>query len=238
MIIICDAHVSEAKGNHLQFFKMLGAFESCDHDLIFLGDIFDLWIALPRYEREIHHRFLAWCKKQKQHRTIGYIEGNHEYFLAEERKDFFSWCTDKAFRQDGHGTVFCHGDQVNRLDKNYLLFRKLAKNGISKQILRFLPPGPRFVEYLKARMKKTNLDFRRQFPAQQIETFAEHRFKESGRTIFIAHFHRPYSYRSSEGGVLHTLPGWMGTGMVTLCDENNRTVRHLNWQELFAPQPL
>ena len=234
MIIISDAHVNEATGNHAQFFEMLTAFESCDHDLIFLGDIFDLWIALPRYEREIHQRFLAWCKNQKEHRSICFIEGNHEYFLAAKKKDFFSWCTDEAFWQNKNGTVFCHGDQVNRLDRNYLTFRKVAKNGIAKQILRFLPFGPRFVEYLKVRIEETNLDFRKHLPVQEIETFAEQRFREGGRTIFVGHFHRMYCHQSSAGGELHTVHGWMGTGMVTLFDEEQRTVRQVNWRELFS----
>jgi len=232
MIIISDAHVNEKTGNHLPFFDMLSAFESCDHDLIFMGDIFDLWIALPRYEKEIHRRFLTWCKSQKERRTIGYIEGNHEYFLADERKQFFSWCTADAFRQDENGNVFCHGDQVNCRDRNYLRFRGLAKSGISKQILRLLPPGPRFVEYLKTRMKQTNLDFRQHFPKQAVEAFAEQRFAAGGRTVFIGHFHQPYRYHGSKGGALHTVQGWLGSGMVTLFDKERGSVIHKNWQEL------
>ncbi|MBU0698279.1 MAG: metallophosphoesterase [Proteobacteria bacterium] len=233
IIIIADAHVNEALGNHNQFFDMLTAFESCDHDLVFLGDIFDLWIALPRYESRIHHRFLSWCKQQKQRRTIGFIEGNHEYFIADERKDFFSWCTAGAFWQDRRGTVFCHGDQVNRLDSNYLFFRKLSKNRISKQILRCFPLGPWFVEYLKARLKDTNLDFRKHLPSRELETFAEQRFREGGRTIFVGHFHRQHFHRSPAGGELHTVQGWLGSGSVTLFDVEQRSVSHRNWQELF-----
>lgn len=232
MIIISDAHVNEALGNHTQFFEMLSAFESCDDDLIFLGDIFDMWIALPCYEREIHRRFLAWCKKQKQRRIIGFIEGNHEYFLADERKDFFSWCTNGAFWQDEFGNVFCHGDQVNRLDRNYLMFRKLAKNSISKLILRFFPLGPRFVEYLKIRLKQTNLDFRKQLPHREIKRFAEQRFSQGGRIIFVGHFHQEYRYHSPHGGEIHTVRGWLGTGTVTFFDQKQRTVRYMNWQEL------
>jgi len=234
MIIISDAHVNEALGNHTQFFDMLAAFEACDHDLIFLGDIFDLWIALPRYEREIHRRFLTWCKQQKQRRTIGFIEGNHEYFLADERKSFFSWCTSSAFWQDELGNVFCHGDQVNRRDRNYLLFRKLMKNSLSKQILRCFPLGPQFVEYMKVRLKETNLDFRKQLPRQEIEDFAEYRFKEGGRIIFIGHFHREYRYHGHAGGELHTVRGWLGTGTVTLFDRKRRTVEYRNWQDLLG----
>ena len=74
MIIITDAHISKARGNHAIFFKMLESLEKNNQDLIFLGDIFDLWVALPRYEEEIHRDFIAWCRrpeKPSQHRLYG-----------------------------------------------------------------------------------------------------------------------------------------------------------------------
>ena len=123
MIIITDAHISKAEGNHAIFFKMLEFLERNNQDLIFLGDIFDLWVALPRYEEEIHRDFIAWCRKQKSRRTIGYIEGNHEYYLADERELDFTWCSMNAWRRDATGVLFVHGDQINRKDKNYLVFR-------------------------------------------------------------------------------------------------------------------
>ena len=131
------------------FFSMLRALEKSAEDIVFLGDIFDLWIALPRYERAIHHRFLSWCADQKLRRGIGFIEGNHEYFLARRKGRFFSWCTNGAFWKDGCGNIFCHGDQVNRLDRNYLWFRRAVKNDLSQTALRWLPLGPGFVEQVK-----------------------------------------------------------------------------------------
>jgi UDP-2,3-diacylglucosamine pyrophosphatase LpxH len=86
MIIIADAHIDEACGNDTDFFRMLHALENNDHDVVFLGDIFDLWIALPRYEKNSHRQFLSWCQEQKSHRSIGFIEGNHEYFVAQEKQ--------------------------------------------------------------------------------------------------------------------------------------------------------
>ena len=62
MIIIADAHVDDAGGHKADFFQMLRAIEKTNHDVIFLGDIFDLWIALPRYEKDCHKAFLAWCQ--------------------------------------------------------------------------------------------------------------------------------------------------------------------------------
>lgn len=89
MIIIADTHLSPTKGNIPEFFQMLDTFKKNNEDLVFLGDIFDLWIALPRYESDFHRKFLAWCREQRNHRIIGFIEGNHEFFVAEERKSLF-----------------------------------------------------------------------------------------------------------------------------------------------------
>jgi len=65
MIIVTDAHISKTDGNHATFFRMLESLEENNQDLIFLGDIFDLWVALPGYESDVvpgaektpHHRF-------------------------------------------------------------------------------------------------------------------------------------------------------------------------------------
>ena len=143
MIIIADAHVSKANGNHATFFKMLEILERNSQDLVFLGDIFDLWVALPRYEEDIHRDFIAWCRNQKKFRTIGYMEGNREYYLSKELGDAFSWCSTDAWWRDEAGALFVHGDQINRKDRNYLGFRKLVKNNITKSILRCLPLGPK-----------------------------------------------------------------------------------------------
>lgn len=234
MLIISDAHVDEALGNHTAFFDMLRAFENTAEDLVFLGDIFDLWIALPRYERALHHRFLAWCATQKLRRRIGFVEGNHEYFLARRRGRFFSWCSDEAFWKDGCGNIFCHGDQVNRLDRNYLRFRRAAKNDFSRAALRWLPFGPSFVERIKVQLKLTNPLLRKHLPRQQIEAFATARFAEGARMVFVGHFHRAYRYRDGRGRSLYTVPSWFDDQMITRFEPGTGNVRHAEWSALLA----
>lgn len=232
MIIITDAHVSSAKGNHITFFQMLEAIRGNDQDVIFLGDIFDLWIALPRYEEDIHRDFIKWCRDQKRYRTIGYMEGNHEYYLAEERGDAFTWCSVDPWRQDAAGTLFVHGDQVNRRDRNYLSFRKLAKNKITKFIARCLPYGPKIMDSIKQGLKKTNIEFRLDLPREEIELFAENRFAEGIDTIFVGHFHQEYRFRNREAKELHILPDWFSTQKVTLYHREFREVASVHWKSL------
>jgi len=234
MFIISDAHVNEALGNHSAFFRMLRALEKSAEDIVFLGDIFDLWIALPRYERAIHRRFLSWCAAQKLRRRIGFIEGNHEYFLARHKGRFFSWCTNGAFWKDGCGNIFCHGDQVNRRDRNYLWFRRVVKNDLAQTALRWLPLGPGFVEQVKVRLKHTNPLFRRYLPKQQLEAFAKARFEEGARMVFVGHFHRAYRYRDQQGRTLHTVPSWFDNQTITRFDPDTGNVRHAEWSSLLV----
>ena len=229
LILIADAHVSKARGNAPAFFKLLDALARRDDDLVFLGDIFDLWVALPRYENDLHRHFLAWCRHQKQRRTIGFLEGNREFFLTTSHADAFNWCVTGAWHLDPNAHLYCHGDQINRLDFRYLSFRRLSKNRLSRLLLQALPLGPALAEHLKRRLKHTNPGFRRRLPIDQIEAFAEARFREGARTIFAGHFHRPYTYRSPGGGQLHALPAWMTTGCVSRYDPAERAI------ETFLP---
>jgi UDP-2,3-diacylglucosamine pyrophosphatase LpxH len=232
MIIITDAHISTARGNHTAFFRMLAKLEAINQDLVFLGDIFDLWVALPRYEEGIHRDFADWCRDQKQHRTIGYMEGNHEYYIAEERKDAFTWCSEDPWRQDDEGCLFVHGDQVNRKDRNYLTFRKLVKNKITKRIIRCLPYGPKILNWTRQGLKQTNIDFRLSLPHTEIETFAQSRFLQGADIIFVGHFHQEYTYRHHESKELYVLPDWYSTQKVSLFQHDPRVVTTVHWEEL------
>ena len=232
MIIITDSHVSKAQGNHIAFFNMLDALEKNNQDLIFLGDIFDLWIALPRYEEDIHHSFLSWCQNQKNHRTIGYMEGNHEFYLAEERSQAFTWCSKDSWWRDDENALFVHGDRINRKDKNYLSFRKLTKNRIVKFIIRSLPLSPGLFEAFKRGLKKTNMKFRKHLPRGEIKHFAESRFSEGVDTIFAGHFHREYLYCNHESKKMYLLPDWLSTQKVTFYSRSQKKITFIHWKEI------
>ncbi len=206
---------------------MLDALARCGDDLVFLGDIFDLWVALPRYENELHRQFLGWCRRQKTRRSVGFIEGNHEYYLTDNHSEAFTWCASGPFHRESEGLLFCHGDQINRQDSHYLTFRKLSKNRVTRTILAGLPLGPALVEHLKRRLKKTNMAFRRELPLDQIEAYAEACGREGIHTAFVGHFHQHHTCRSYQGVRLCTLPAWFATGCVSRYDPRNRTLETL-----------
>ncbi|MEE4356000.1 MAG: metallophosphoesterase [Desulfococcaceae bacterium] len=220
MILITDSHTDRRSAP--AFFHMLKKLETYQGDIVFLGDIFDLWIALPGYENELHRKFLHWCRKEKKKRSVGLLEGNHEFFVAEERKEYFSWCTNAAVRAESGGILFCHGDRINRKDKNYLRFRKLTKNSFIKRLLQSIPFGPIIVEKIKSAIKSRKNRFRKYMPESEIMAFAAQCFTQGKRLIFIGHFHQNggFVYSPDTEKKLFLLPDWQSSGKISLYDEN------------------
>ncbi|QTA83926.1 Putative UDP-2,3-diacylglucosamine hydrolase [Desulfonema limicola] len=233
MIIIADSHVSNHLGNTVPFFNMLEAFEKNNHDIVFLGDIFDLWIALPGYEDKIHKDFLTWCKDQKKYRTIGFIEGNHEFFLAEQKKDFFSWCTDLPWYQDGNACLFCHGDTINQKDKGYLLFKNLIKNPVVKFILMRLSCGPELTLKIRNTFKKRNSKIKKYLPETEIRNFGKSMFHKGIKTIFTGHFHQEYLI-CREDRRLYILNDWFSTQKICLYDKLSKKIKICHWSEIAS----
>jgi len=169
VLIIADAHVDEYIGNSKEFFYMLDRLSRTSHDIVFLGDTFDLWIGLHRYETTLHRKFLEWCMLEKMRRSIGFVEGNHEYFIADERHHYFTWCSQAAWKSKDGKILFCHGDMINTKDHNYLRFRKVMKNRWTKTVVRHIPMGPALTQVVKRRLKATNLKFRQSIQAGRVE---------------------------------------------------------------------
>jgi len=218
-----------AHNNHDAFFQMLSMLEKRDESLVFLGDIFDLWISLPRYEEPIQKQFLQWCSRLKASgRTIGFIEGNHEFFMVERNKSSFSWSSTREHR-DGH-TLFVHGDLINSRDKNYLRFRKITKNPITKTLVRYMPMGAALAHKVKNDLKKTNQAFRIGLPQDALECYARDMFQLGVRHILVGHFHQSFRYDGGEKRFLQILPDWYATGMVSFYD--GEEVQSVHWKTL------
>lgn len=231
--MIADAHISRNQGNVEAFFEMLTALENGPGDVIFMGDIFDLWVALPRYENSQHRMFLSWCQRQKGHRRIGFVEGNHEFFLAQGHAAAFTWCTHLPWWRDAEGNLFCHGDRINRDDRNYLVYRKITKNPITRTLVRGLPQGPRLVQHVRRRLKQTRRVFHKTLPQNQLQAFAEARFAEGVARIFLGHFHQSFHYQGQHGGELDTLPDWFSQGWISVLDADGGALQQGPWQDIL-----
>jgi len=227
MIIITDAHLSPTAKNAARFFALLHRLEGHTREVVFLGDIFDLWIALGNYEDAFQQRFVAWCQRQKQLRRVGFLEGNREYFVQHAHREAFSWCSaSESLHCDG-ALLMCHGYQIGARDRVTRLFLRGVKNALARQAMRGLPAGPALSRCVQRLYRAFCPVHQGPLPEEQIRSFAEARFRQGVRLILSGHFHRAHTYHGTNGGVFHALPDWFATGMVTLCDPSRGTVRHV-----------
>lgn len=230
MIIIADAHAGIKNGLEPEFLAMLKALENSAEDLVFLGDIFDLWIAFPRYEKELHREFLNWCRAQKTRRNIYFVEGNHEFFVNRQRRAAFTAYDDSLNGLQVGKFLFVHGDRVNYNDKNYLRFRKMVKSRVVSFFVRFMPCGPRIVHYVKESMKKANHNFRKYIPKAEIMTFARKTKELDVEILFLGHFHHAEIIKADNVTVC-MVPDWYKTRQVAFFNPANKHITFLPWQE-------
>lgn len=230
MILISDAHINCEGEATDQFFSMLNKISQTDQDVIFLGDIFELWIALPRYEQSIHLRFLEWCKQEKEKRSIGYIEGNHEFFLSENYGDCFTWSSTDFRHDTAHKILFSHGDMVNKNDLSYRRFKKATKNGLSKFLAQYMPFAPALVKYIKKKLTNKNKQ-RGYLPEEMLKEYADETFDDTITSIILGHFHREFHYQSGINNFF-AIPDWMETGKVTIYRDSPGTLKSYHWSEI------
>ena len=237
MILIADCHASVRHGNEAEFVQMLARVAQTGHDVVFLGDILDFWIALPRYEQDLHRLFLRWCQEESRRRLVGFVEGNHEFFLAHSHRAAFTFCAADE-HVDAQGRLFVHGDTVNQADRAYLRFRRWVKSDTLRWLEVVAPPGPAIARFIKRHMEARERCRPKAFPAEQVDAFARRWFARGVRAIYLGHFHDPHLQEAAEGRVVQVIPAWHGSGLVGVLAEGTAKAALCPWRELQArPSP-
>jgi len=215
-ILIADSHLREDQES--VFFAMLDRIRDYQpKGVIFLGDIFELWIALDGYESGLHRRFLDWCREAKQHFEVGFILGNHEFYVCERYTDAFSWIS-----QTGHtsteGFRFIHGDLINRADHGYLLLRSLLRNAFTRFLLKITAKkiGPKVADHVRVSLKPTNQRHKRLLPMPYLEQNSRKAAGEQLKLIFAGHFHQYAELDFGGGSKTVILPAWFAAEEIVL----------------------
>lgn len=160
-----------------------------DADWLFLGDVFDVWIALPGLESQAHRRFLDWVDGRRQAgRWVGLWSGNRDFFLDghADRFDYLGEGVGGGLPEEG--LAFEHGDLVNGADLGYRAWNLVSRSGPAWVFAGLLPgsSGQSLARALERRMRTTNRDYRLAFPEQ---AFAAAAAEQPDRTFLTGHFH-------------------------------------------------
>ena len=222
-LMIADAHLT-CRTSEDEFFRLLGLVSRLPRDIavIFLGDIFDLWIAIRGYETEEQHRFLDWCRAEKDRREIVFLEGNHEFFVAKTYGGDFTYCGEDSFR-DGL-LHWLHGDRINKADYAYAVLRFILRNPLTRGFLWTIGStfGPSFAHYVRERLRITNQAHKQFFPEPHALQFLEECPADS--IVFVGHFHDRLT-KTRSGRTLEVLPAYAEAGEIALFDPDAEGLR-------------
>jgi UDP-2,3-diacylglucosamine hydrolase len=180
--------------------------------LILLGDIFQAWVGLPRFETPEIARFVAALRElRRQGLRIDYIEGNRDFFLGKSpyRDAFDSMGLETTFEAGGVRYLAVHGDGLNDRDWQYRTWRRLSKSLPVELALRTLPRrlAHRMVSSTDRRLANTNFKHRAALPEAAIRTFAERRLAEGHDVLLLGHFHEEKTW-PIENGEVRLLEAW------------------------------
>lgn len=191
-----DAHLVEGDPALPVFSAWLGAFEASGApNLVLLGDLFRVWIALASAQADHQARVLReLARLAGEGRRVVYVVGNRDYF-AEASGGAFG--LEVAERWDlglpGGGRMrFEHGDLINTSDRQYLRWRRLSRSAPVRWAFLALPGGcqRRLAHRLENRFTETNPEYKAYDPARELEAWAARLAAEGVRAAAVGHFHR------------------------------------------------
>jgi len=231
LILIADSHLSENTASLAEFTKFLEWISSSDYDVCFLGDIMELWIALPKFENAMHREFLDWCHRESCRRKIYLLEGNHEFFVAKRHADCFSGSSPDCLRIGSD--LFCHGDLIQRHQLDHLLFRRMSKSRFAFFLLRFLPGARRLVNFIQGIMRKKSRGYSKHLPLTEIHRWCDEKKQSGQQNVFLGHFHQAHQEERPDGFRLFCLPAWKEQQEIAVFDPATRHCSFLHWQKLL-----
>jgi UDP-2,3-diacylglucosamine pyrophosphatase LpxH len=230
MILIADCHASSRRGNEAEFAQMLEHLARTAHDVVFLGDILEFWIALPGYEQELHQHFLDWCRREAARRQVGFVEGNHEFFVAHRHATAFSFCVTDEY-VDGAGRLFVHGDTVNRADRSHRLLRAVTKSRVLRWGEQVVPGATWIAKVIKAHFEARRHSQAKHYPQAEIQAYADAWFARGVKAVYLGHFHAG-RVTETAGRICQVVPSWCGSGLVGVIPEGGGQAEVRRWQEV------
>lgn len=231
IIFIADAHLVDAPDSSDGFFEFLKKIGESEYQIVFLGDIFELWIAFDAYEEPIHRRFLEWCRTEKERRMVGFLEGNHEFYVAWRHGDAFTWAAESTHWLSDGKICLMHGDRVNESDFLYRVFCAFMRNPVTRLVVRLAGPGigRALSQKILYGLKNKNMRYKKNFPERYFCRLADEMEKKNMSLCLMGHFHQALSLRG-----INVLPAWnFEDGEVGVYDSDSDRYYLTPWRNLF-----
>ena len=230
--MITDSHLTEHCPERAVFRFLLEKISCSDYDVLFMGDIFDVWIGTPGYETSVHHEFMTWCCREKEKRNIWYLEGNHEFFISRNRSQYFTEVFSEGVFLDDGAFYAAHGDMVNEQDKSYAFLRGFLRNPISYLVMKlfgYTGFGTSFSGEIRKDLKGINQKQKHYFPESELRRLDQKLRSFGVKYAAVGHFHR-----SEQVGSVTVLENFTDNQYMTGVYHPGKGIEQLPLRELFG----
>jgi UDP-2,3-diacylglucosamine hydrolase len=217
--VVADAHIGGPGGPAGPLVEQLRELPAagCRH-LLLIGDLFHVWVGFRKYETDDIRRVVeTLIELRRGGMRIDYIEGNRDFFIGDGYyADAFDQVADEMRLEIGETRVLAvHGDGIDRSDRQYLFWRRLSKNRLSRLAMKHLPGAlaRKILDGTERRLAETNFAHKVEIPRQAICDWAEGRLAEGYDLLILGHYHEPFSWRV-RGGEVRLLDAWFNSRRV------------------------
>lgn len=220
LVFVGDVHLEEGDADLGAFLGFLDRIGERASRLVFMGDLFNLWIGRRELERPHHSAVVERLTALRNNGlVVRYIEGNRDYRIG---PCYAGTAVDEATAEaiveefGGRRLVAVHGDLTNPADRQYRTWRRFSRSAAAWGLFHVLPRARRaaLADSLERRMRSSNLEFKRAFPEKEARAYAAAMLGAGDDALVLGHFHVEKDIELEIAGrrqrVL-VLPEWKGS---------------------------
>jgi UDP-2,3-diacylglucosamine hydrolase len=217
LVFLGDVHLDRGMPEVGEFVAMLEAIRPTTRKLVLAGDLFNLWIGRRELEQPHQTAVLeAFERLRSDGVSIRYVEGNRDYRIGAAYVGRYLDEASETGLVETHGgkRVFAiHGDLANPEDRAYRRWRRFSRSAPVWWMFHALPQRRRLrlAERLEARLRTTNLDYKREFPERAVRRYGESILADGHDLVVLGHFHVERDLRALDPkvpGRILVLPEW------------------------------
>jgi UDP-2,3-diacylglucosamine hydrolase len=228
LYVVADAHLGDERSAPEPFLRMLSSLPEA-RMLVFLGDLFKVWLAPPKFWSAPVRDVIAGFRRVRDAGVpIVFVVGNREFLVPAEGAAARQMGLPFDRIVPGMATLrwgtrrygLTHGDLVNRQDRAYLKWRRFSRGRLMSGLFRSLP-GPvarGIASWLEASLARTNRPIKIRYPEEEVRAFAE-TVTPGLDGFLIGHFHLDITVPAARGrGFLRIVPDWFSRKAVLRLD--------------------